>query len=139
MSADTTKQIQATPPAERGQMFEMIKMMGALTNVKITKETRTATGATLTVTALDSDKKNTTGTIDIVKENSAWKLGRKAGRQVSRLVVRGHEKGRVIGALSRSFSKPGVEGRQIAIGCSHLFVGGARCLITVGVSCGTSC
>ena len=35
MSADTTKQIQATPPAERGQMFEMIKMMGALTNVKI--------------------------------------------------------------------------------------------------------
>src|ERR1700750_2922623 len=47
MSADTTKQIQATPPAERGQMFEMIKMMGALTNVKITKETKTATGATL--------------------------------------------------------------------------------------------
>ena len=75
MSADTTKQIMATPPAERGQMFEMIKMMGALTNVKITKETRTATGAALTVTALDSDKKNTTGIIDIVQENGKWKLG----------------------------------------------------------------
>ena len=76
MSVETTKQIQATPAAERGQMFEMIKMMGALTNVKITKETRTANGATLTVTALDSDKQNTTGTIDIVKENNTWKLGK---------------------------------------------------------------
>jgi hypothetical protein len=78
MSADTTKQIMSTPPAERGQMFEMIKMMGALTNVKITKETRIATGATLTVTALDSDKKNTTGTIDIVQENGKWKLGQES-------------------------------------------------------------
>ena len=78
MSADTTKQIMATPPAERGQMFEMIKMMGALTNVKITKETRTATGATLTVTGLDSDKKNTTGTVDIVQENGKWKLGQES-------------------------------------------------------------
>jgi hypothetical protein len=78
MSAETTKQIQATPPAERGQMFEMIKMMGALTNVKIAKETRTATGATLTVNALDSDKQKTTGTIDIVKENGAWKLGKES-------------------------------------------------------------
>jgi hypothetical protein len=59
-------------------MFEMIKMMGALTNVKITKETRTATGATLTVTGLDSDKKNTTGTIDIVQENGKWKLGQES-------------------------------------------------------------
>ena len=78
MSADTTKQIQATPPAERAQMFEMIKMMGTLTNVKIAKETKTATGATLTVTALDSDKKNTTGTIDIVQEGGKWKIGKES-------------------------------------------------------------
>jgi hypothetical protein len=78
MSADTTKQIQATPPAERGQMFEMIKMMGALTNVKITKETKTATGATLTVNAIDSDKKPTVGTIDIVQESGKWKLGKES-------------------------------------------------------------
>ena len=78
MSADTKKQIEATPAAERAQMFEMIKMMGALTNVKIAKETRTATGATLTVNALDSDKKNTTGTIDIVKESGAWKIGKES-------------------------------------------------------------
>ena len=78
MSADTTKQIQATPPAERGQMFEMIKMMGTLTNVKITKETKTATGATLTVNAIDSDKKPTVGTIDIVQESGKWKLGKES-------------------------------------------------------------
>ena len=78
VSADTTKQIQATPPAERGQMFEMIKMMGTLTNVKITKETKTATGATLTVNAIDSDKKPTVGTIDIVQESGKWKLGKES-------------------------------------------------------------
>ena len=78
MSADTTKQIQATPPAERGQMFEMIKMMGALTNVKITKETKTATGATLTVNAIDSDKKPTVGMIEIVQESGKWKLGKES-------------------------------------------------------------
>ena len=78
MSADTTKQIQATPPAERAQMFEMIKMMGTLTNVKIVKETKTATGATLTVNALDSDKKNTTGTIDVVQEGGKWKIGKES-------------------------------------------------------------
>jgi hypothetical protein len=78
MSADTTKQIQATPPAERAQMFEMIKMMGTLTNVKIAKETKTATGATLSVNALDSDKKNTTGTIDIVQEGGKWKIGKES-------------------------------------------------------------
>ena len=78
MSADTTKQIQATPPAERGQMFEMIKMMGALTNVKITKEIKTATGATLTVNAIDSDKMPTVGMIEIVQEGGKWKLGKES-------------------------------------------------------------
>ena len=74
MSADTTKQIQATPPAERGQMFEMIKMMGTLTEVKVVKEAKTGDGTTLTVEALDPDKKKTTGTIKIIKEGGAWKL-----------------------------------------------------------------
>ena len=78
MSADTTKQIQATPPAERGQMFEMIKMMGALSNVRIAKETKTATGATLTVNAIDSDRQPTVGTVEIVQEGGKWKLGKES-------------------------------------------------------------
>ena len=57
-------------------MFQMVKMMGELSNVKIVKETPSAAGATLAVTALDSDKKPTKGEITIVKEGAAFKLGR---------------------------------------------------------------
>jgi hypothetical protein len=68
-------QVNQTPPADRAKMFEMMKMMGALTEVKVVKETKTATGATLDVTALDPDKKPTKGSVEIVKEGAAWKLG----------------------------------------------------------------
>jgi hypothetical protein len=78
MSADTKKQIESTPPAERVQMFEMVKMMGDHTNVKVAKETKTATGATLNVTAIDSDKKPVTGEITIVKEGNAFKIGKES-------------------------------------------------------------
>jgi hypothetical protein len=78
MSKETVAQVQSTPAADRAQMFEMIKMMGAITNMKIIKETRTGDGATLTVEALDPDKAKTTGTIQVVRENGAWKLGRES-------------------------------------------------------------
>jgi hypothetical protein len=75
MSAKTRGQVEATPAAERPQMFEMVKMMSTLTNVKIIKETRSTSGAMLTVEALDADKAKTVGTVEIVKENGTWKLG----------------------------------------------------------------
>jgi len=75
LSKKTLDQVNQTPAADRAKMFEMMKMMAAITDVKITKETPTATGATLDVTALDPDKKPTKGTIEIVKEGGAWKLG----------------------------------------------------------------
>ncbi len=75
MSKTMRAEVDATPAAERAKMFEMVKMMGALTNVKVVREAKTADGATLTVDALDSDKKKTTGKIDVVRENGAWKLG----------------------------------------------------------------
>jgi hypothetical protein len=79
MSADTKKQVEATPPAQRPQLFEMVKMMGAVTQVKVTKETRNADGSfTLTVNALDADKKASVGTITIVKEGTAFKLGKES-------------------------------------------------------------
>ena len=59
-------------------MFEMIKMMGDITNIKVVKETATKTGATLNVEALDPDKKKTTGTVQIVKEGTAWKVGKES-------------------------------------------------------------
>jgi hypothetical protein len=75
LSKKMLDQVNQTPAGERAKMFEMMKMMGAITNVKIAKETPTATGATLDVTALDPDKKPTKGTVEIVKEGGAWKLG----------------------------------------------------------------
>ena len=74
MSKQRSDQVAATPADERAKMFEMIKMMGAITDVKILKETKTAEGATLTVEALDPDKKKTTGTVKVIKEGGAWKL-----------------------------------------------------------------
>ena len=74
-SKKTLDQANQTAPADRAKMFELTKMVGALTNIKIVKETPTATGATLDVTALDPDKKPTKGTVEIVKEGGSWKLG----------------------------------------------------------------
>jgi hypothetical protein len=75
MAKKTVDQANQTPAKDRAEMFEMMKMAGTITDVKIVKETPTATGATLDVTALDSDKKPMKGTIDLVKEGGAWKLG----------------------------------------------------------------
>jgi hypothetical protein len=74
MSASRRKQIESTPADERAMMFDMMKTLGVLSDLKIAKETRTAGGATLSVDALDSDKAKTTGTITLVKENGAWKI-----------------------------------------------------------------
>ena len=78
MAAKNRMMVEQTPKAERADIFEMIKMMGAITNVKIVKEASTAEGATLTVEAVDADKAKTTGTVEIVKESGAWKLGRES-------------------------------------------------------------
>jgi hypothetical protein len=78
MVAARRKDVEATPPAERAEMFDMIKMMGALTDLKIVKETPAGDKATLTVQALDSDKAKSTGTIDMVKEGGAWKVGKES-------------------------------------------------------------
>jgi hypothetical protein len=77
MSAEVRKQIEATPAAERPEMFQMIKMMN-VTGVKVTREQITSTGATLTAEGTDSDKKKSTGTVQILKENGAWKLGQES-------------------------------------------------------------
>ena len=78
MSAEQKKQIESTPPADRAEMFEFVKMMSDQTNVKIVKETKTGTGATLDVTAVDSDKKPVTGVVTIVREGNAFKLGKES-------------------------------------------------------------
>jgi hypothetical protein len=79
MAAARKKQMEDTPAKDRAEMFEMIKMMSVLTNVKVTKETAGANGGTtLTVTALDSDKKPTYGTITVLREAGAMKIDKES-------------------------------------------------------------
>jgi hypothetical protein len=76
MSKATRKQIESTPAAERPKMFEMVKAMNTFTGVKVVKEAKSADGVTLTLEATDSDKAKATGTVEIVREDGAWKVGR---------------------------------------------------------------
>jgi hypothetical protein len=78
MSADQLKMINAAPPEQRSQGFEIIKLMGTMTGVKITKEEKSGSGAKLTVEGLDNEKKKLSGTIDIVREGNVWKLGKES-------------------------------------------------------------
>jgi hypothetical protein len=75
LSKKSLDMVNATPAADRPKQFEIMKMMGSITDVKILKETKTATGALLAVEALDPDKKKTTGKVEIVKEGTDWKIG----------------------------------------------------------------
>jgi hypothetical protein len=75
MSAEHVKQVNDTPAGQRAEMFGLIKMMtGMNTDVKVTKETATPTGATLTLTGVGMDKKPIKGTADLVKEGGVWKV-----------------------------------------------------------------
>jgi hypothetical protein len=78
MSKDVRAQIEKTPAAERPKMFEFVKEMSTgMTNVKVTKETRTDTGVTLTVEGMDG-KDKMSGQVQIVKEGDAWKVGKES-------------------------------------------------------------
>lgn len=77
MSAERVKEANAMPAEQRADMLEFVKMM-APTNVKITNEKAAGAGATLTATAVDSDKSPQYGTIDLVKEGGAWKISKES-------------------------------------------------------------
>lgn len=58
-------------------MFEFMKMMmGDMKDVKVVKETPNDAGATLAVEAVGPDKARMTGTVTILRENGAWKIGK---------------------------------------------------------------
>ena len=66
-----------TPPHQQAEMFGLIKAMDDRTEIKVVKETPSATGADLEVEATSvSSKSKATGVITLVKEGGAWKLER---------------------------------------------------------------
>jgi hypothetical protein len=74
-------QVEKTPAAERPEMFKMIKAFNTFTNVKVTQETKSATGATLEVEGLSEDKKKATATVELIREGGAWKIGKESWKQ----------------------------------------------------------
>jgi hypothetical protein len=57
-----------------GTLGMVKRMESSLTDVRVLKESATASGATLLLEAIGPDKKPMTGSVDLVKENGAWKL-----------------------------------------------------------------
>ena len=78
MSKAMKAKVEETPAAERPKMFEMIKMMSKMSNVKIVKETQNEQGVMLSVEAVGEDRGKMTGQIQIVKEDGTWKMGRES-------------------------------------------------------------
>ena len=74
-------QVEKIPAAERPEMFKMMKAFNTFTNVKVTKETKTATGATLEVEGISEDKAKATATVDLIREGNAWKIGKESWKQ----------------------------------------------------------
>jgi hypothetical protein len=74
-TADMIEQFNMEPEPAKAQTLTMIKRFyGGQTDVKVVKETATPTGATLSLEAVDQDKKPVASSVDVVKENGAWKM-----------------------------------------------------------------
>ena len=78
MSKARKAEIEKTPAGERAKMFAFIKELDTVTQIKVIKEAKSANGVTLSAEGVDSDKKKSTGTIDVVREDGAWKLGKES-------------------------------------------------------------
>ena len=78
MSKARRAEIEKTPAGERAKMFEFIKEFDTYTQIKVVKEDKTATGATLSAEGIDAEKKKSTATIEVVREDGAWKLGKES-------------------------------------------------------------
>ncbi len=75
LDADTLEQFEMEPEPAKSDTLPMMKRVYQQQNdVKVVKETTTPYGATLSLEALDSEKKPLAGTVDVVKENGAWKM-----------------------------------------------------------------
>ena len=73
MSKAKVEEIKQLPKADWPKAFEMIKDFYVFSDEKVVKETKTETGATLNVEAVDPDKKKYKGTVTLLREDG-WKF-----------------------------------------------------------------
>ena len=85
MAAKNVKEAQAQPKADRDKMFGLMKLLGSISDLKVTKEEPQANGSVILTTEglspslSDPNKKDKqTGKITIIKEGGAWKIGEEA-------------------------------------------------------------
>lgn len=79
MSKMRRDQIGKETPADRKEMFDMIKAFDDRTNIKVVKESATASGAELQVEGISAESKaKGTGVITLVKEGTAWRVDRES-------------------------------------------------------------
>ena len=79
MAARNRQQFEKTPPEARPKMFAMMKAaLDGLANVKVVEEETTEDGVTLSVEAIDANKKKRTGTVELIKEGGAWKIAKES-------------------------------------------------------------
>ena len=81
MSTAQRAQVEKTPAAERPEMFKFIKELNSFSSVKVLKETKSATGATLEVEGIAPDKTKATATVEVLREGGAWKIGKESWKQ----------------------------------------------------------
>ena len=80
IAKDSRRSFEAMPAEQRKSMFDVMKQMGTIRNLKVVKETKTADGFVLEVTGIGPDNKPATGTVEIVWEGPAMKLKKEAWR-----------------------------------------------------------
>ena len=86
-TADTVNEFNMEPEPARSDTLPMLKRFyGTQTDVKVVKETATPTGATLSLEGRDAAQKPIVSSVDIVKENGAWKIA----NAVERWKPKGH-------------------------------------------------
>ena len=74
-SADMREQFDMQADSDKAALLPMMKQgYGAQTEVRVVKETPTPTGATLSLEGVDAEKHPLVGTVDVLKENGAWKV-----------------------------------------------------------------
>jgi hypothetical protein len=74
-TAEMKDEFNMEPDSAKAGTLDMVKRVyGMQTDVKVVKETARPNGATLSLEALDHDKKPVVSSVDIVRENGAWKM-----------------------------------------------------------------
>jgi hypothetical protein len=73
--ADTLEQFKMEPEPAKSDTLPMMKRFYHQQNdVKVVKETTTPSGVTLSLEAVDSEKRPLVGSVNVVKENGTWKI-----------------------------------------------------------------